>query len=155
MRSLWTNEGRMRALTNEWGVYCQLIGNNAVSSRPILWPMHSILLHIAPPLSHILPAYCLSLSHSQLRNTPDQADPRETVGSPSPSRDKYCNILNINHPSEFSCGHYYPPYSIQLPVQFWGPFQVCSCLLIVSDGGNREEGQQHFVLFVFPCGHRR
>ena len=53
MRSLGTNDGPIRALTNEGGAHCQLIANNAVSSRPILraYAQHSPCIVPCAPLS--------------------------------------------------------------------------------------------------------
>ena len=75
MRSLGTNDGPIRALTNEGGAHCQLIANNAVSSRPILraYAQHSpciVPCAVCPPLS-------LSLSCATSR---DRTDPQEIVG---------------------------------------------------------------------------
>ena len=70
MRSLGTNDGPIRASTNEGGAHCQLIANNAVSSRPILraYAQHS---------PRIVPCAPLSLSCATSR---DRTDPQEIVG---------------------------------------------------------------------------
>ena len=70
MRSLGTNDGPIGALTNAGGAHCQLIANNAVSSRPILraYAQHS---------PRIVPCAPLSLSCATSR---DRTDPQEIVG---------------------------------------------------------------------------
>ena len=116
MRSLWTNEGPIIALTNEWGVYCQLIGsNNAVSSRPILWAYAQHSPRIVQSSASLLVAQCPEINWP----SGDCWHPR---------LDKYCNILNINHSSGISCGHYYPLSTTPLLVPFWGQFSSCSCI---------------------------
>ena len=111
MRSLSTNEGPIRALTNEWGVYCQLIGNNAVSSSPILWAYAQHSPRIVPL--------------SWLRNVPRSTDPQEIVGIRVWINIATFWILIIHQ--EFSCGHHYPLSTTPLLVPFWGQFSSCSC----------------------------
>ena len=136
MRSLWTNEGPITALTNKWGVYCQLIANNAASSRHSLSIFTTFSLHSAE--------LCLSW----LRNVPRSTDPQEIVGIRVWINIATFWILIIHH--EFSCGHYYPLSTTPLLVPFWGQFSSCSCIncrcwweLWVRDN------------FILACGHRR
>ena len=81
-----TDQSGAKALTNEGGADCQLIANNAVSSRPILWAyaQHSPCIVNNAPLS-------------RLRNIPRSNWPSGDCWHPC--LDKYCNILNINHSS--------------------------------------------------------